>query len=168
MEVSRCSGETCSLHLQGQRISQARNQPESSMLSKTLVGFQWTTWHYIPEDGIVHNYCFDNLKSYISFVILKCSSLFTLYLVIPCLSYKHWIVMLVFCVCVCVCVVHACACQGGQYEITLSVTEKGSVCMNTWRESGDAESFISWKQGCVGGHPPVCMLIFTAHKLREL
>jgi hypothetical protein len=32
--------------------------------SKTSVDFQWTTWHYIPEDSTLHNHCCKNLKSY--------------------------------------------------------------------------------------------------------
>jgi hypothetical protein len=55
------------LHLQGRRISRARNQWQALLVScvaysstlkmevicfpKTSVDFQWTTWHYIPEDS---------------------------------------------------------------------------------------------------------------------
>jgi hypothetical protein len=73
------------LHLQGRRISQAKNQHKSrwqaSMLlscsaysstlkmeaicsSETSVHFQQTTRRYIPEDSTLHNHCCENLKSY--------------------------------------------------------------------------------------------------------
>jgi hypothetical protein len=28
------------------------------------VDFQWAIQHYIPEDGILHNHCCENLESY--------------------------------------------------------------------------------------------------------
>jgi hypothetical protein len=31
--------------------------------SKTSVAFQWTTYHYIPENGTLHNDCRENLTS---------------------------------------------------------------------------------------------------------
>jgi hypothetical protein len=36
--------------------------------SETSVVFQQTTWHYIPEDSILHNHRCENLKSYINYV----------------------------------------------------------------------------------------------------
>jgi hypothetical protein len=32
--------------------------------SEMLVDFQWTKWHYIPEDSTLHNHRCENLKSY--------------------------------------------------------------------------------------------------------
>jgi hypothetical protein len=40
--------------------SSARHQRES----RQAVDFQWTTWHFIPEDGTLHNHCCENLESY--------------------------------------------------------------------------------------------------------
>jgi hypothetical protein len=37
---------------------------EAMCFSQTLVDFQWTTWHYIPEDSTLHNHHCENLKSY--------------------------------------------------------------------------------------------------------
>jgi hypothetical protein len=37
---------------------------EAVCSSVTSVAFQQTTWHYIPEDGILHNHRCENLKSY--------------------------------------------------------------------------------------------------------
>jgi hypothetical protein len=76
LKISLCFGGTYCLHLQGGRISQARNQHEagskeifmavscldySSTLklettcsSKTLVDFQESTHHYIAENKTVH------------------------------------------------------------------------------------------------------------------
>jgi hypothetical protein len=86
LKLSRRFGGTCRLHLQGRRISQARNQHKaggfllvySSTLkrkatcsSETSVDFQRTTQHYIPEDINFHNYRCENLKSYIVHIILK-------------------------------------------------------------------------------------------------
>jgi hypothetical protein len=48
LKVNRCFGETCLLHLQGWRISQARNQHKAG--SRSSIDFQQTTWRYIPED----------------------------------------------------------------------------------------------------------------------
>jgi hypothetical protein len=63
LEVSRRFGGTCRLHLQGRRISQARNQREAggkqikmveTWSSKTSADFQRTTWGYtrIPQESI--------------------------------------------------------------------------------------------------------------------
>jgi hypothetical protein len=37
---------------------------EAICSSETSVDTQWTTWHYIPEVGTLHNHCCENLKSY--------------------------------------------------------------------------------------------------------
>jgi hypothetical protein len=67
LKVDRCFRVTCCRHRQGQRISQARSLPRAFMVvsclaysltlkmeaicySDTLVNFQRTTQHYIPED----------------------------------------------------------------------------------------------------------------------
>jgi hypothetical protein len=50
---------TCYLHLQGRRISQAKNKRET----ETSVDFQRTTRRYIPEDGTLLNHRCENLKS---------------------------------------------------------------------------------------------------------
>lgn len=89
VEVCYSFWGTCFPHLQDQRISQGRRQCEASSMysqsrgcyllpaaflhgfffnlkmeamcsSKILVDFQWTAWHYIPED----NHCSENVKSY--------------------------------------------------------------------------------------------------------
>jgi hypothetical protein len=90
---------TCRLHLQGRRISGARNQRESSWQPEALglaysstlkmeatfsceksVDFQRTTRHYIPEDRTLHNHRCKNLKSYIIYsFIYRC--------VINCIGY---------------------------------------------------------------------------------
>jgi hypothetical protein len=54
LKVNRRFGGTCRLHLQGRRISQARNQSES----------RWQARSYIPEDRTLHNHRCENLKSY--------------------------------------------------------------------------------------------------------
>lgn len=45
---------------------------ERDMFFEKLVDFQWTIWHYIPEDGTYHNYRCHNLKSYMK----PCSAYF--------------------------------------------------------------------------------------------
>jgi hypothetical protein len=66
LKVNRRFGRACRLHLQGRRISRARNQGESrwhagfllgltlkmeaTCSSETSVNFQWTIWSYIPAD----------------------------------------------------------------------------------------------------------------------
>jgi hypothetical protein len=86
LKVNRRFRGTHRLHLQGRRISQARNQHErrwqvaftlvsclvhsltlemETCSSETSVVFQWTTCRYIPENRNPHNQCCDNLKSYI-------------------------------------------------------------------------------------------------------
>jgi hypothetical protein len=37
---------------------------EVTCFSEMSVDFQWTTWHYIPEDRTLHNHCCENVKSY--------------------------------------------------------------------------------------------------------
>jgi hypothetical protein len=82
-------GRTCHLHLQGRRISEARNQREESSklvsclaYSSTLklettcspetsVDFQRTTRHFIPEDKTLHNYRCENLRSYLFKIYLN-------------------------------------------------------------------------------------------------
>jgi hypothetical protein len=44
---------------------------EATCSSEMSSEFQQTTWHYIPEDRIVHNCCCKNLKSYIDWIMLK-------------------------------------------------------------------------------------------------
>jgi hypothetical protein len=41
---------------------------EATCSSEMLVYFQWTTWRYVPEDRTLHNYCYENLKSYVSYI----------------------------------------------------------------------------------------------------
>jgi hypothetical protein len=54
-DLTPCShqrfGGTCHLHLQGRRISQARNQHES----RRQGDFQWTTQRYIQEQRTLHS-----------------------------------------------------------------------------------------------------------------
>jgi hypothetical protein len=75
-------GRSYRLHLQGRRMSRARNQRESRCLldgllnysstlkmeairsSETLGATQWTTRRHIPEDDTLHNHRCENLKSY--------------------------------------------------------------------------------------------------------
>jgi hypothetical protein len=86
LKVNQHLEGTCRLHLQGRRISHARNQHEAGskqrfilvsclVYSSTLkmeatcscvtsVGFQRTTWRYIPEWIILHNRRCETLKSY--------------------------------------------------------------------------------------------------------
>jgi hypothetical protein len=40
---------------------------EAICCSEMLVDIQWTTWHYIVENSILHNHCCENLKFYIVF-----------------------------------------------------------------------------------------------------
>jgi hypothetical protein len=59
LKVNRRFGGTYRLHLQGRRISQARNQREADnkhILFETSADFQRTSRCYIPEDRILHNY----------------------------------------------------------------------------------------------------------------
>jgi hypothetical protein len=58
---SRRFGGTYCLHLQGGRISPARNQHESRWQAE-----QRTTRRYIREDSTLHNHRCENLKSYIT------------------------------------------------------------------------------------------------------
>jgi hypothetical protein len=37
---------------------------EAAFSFETIVDFQWTIWHYIPEDRTVHTQFYENLKSY--------------------------------------------------------------------------------------------------------
>jgi hypothetical protein len=41
---------------------------EAICSSETSVDTQRTTWRYIPEDGILHNHCCENLKSFTKMV----------------------------------------------------------------------------------------------------
>jgi hypothetical protein len=77
----------CYLHLQGRRISQARNQRESTWKaeffrlvscfadsttlkmeakcsSEMSSDFRWTTFRCIPEDRTFHNHSCENLRSF--------------------------------------------------------------------------------------------------------
>jgi hypothetical protein len=83
LELNWCFRGTYRLHLRGKRISQARNQrgprskhsscsaysltlqTEAIYSSETSVDTQRTTQRYIPEDGTLHKYRCENLKSYI-------------------------------------------------------------------------------------------------------
>jgi hypothetical protein len=49
-------GGTYCLHLQGRKVSQARNEHE-------VVDYHQSTQHYIPKDTTFHNCCCENLKS---------------------------------------------------------------------------------------------------------
>jgi hypothetical protein len=78
VRFNRRFGGTYRLHLQGWKISLARNRSEdewqasySSTLkmeaicsSETSLDTQRTTRRYIPEDGTLHNHRCENLKSY--------------------------------------------------------------------------------------------------------
>jgi hypothetical protein len=87
LKVNWLFGGTCRLHLQGRRISQARNQLESRCFglvsclsysstlkmegtcsSETSVDFQLSTWRYISEDRTLHIHRCENLISYINIV----------------------------------------------------------------------------------------------------
>jgi hypothetical protein len=92
-KVNRCFGGIYRLHLQGRRISRARNQSQSMIWelclppafrlvscstysstlkmeaicsSETSVETRRTTRRHIPEDDTLHNHRCENLKSYIS------------------------------------------------------------------------------------------------------
>jgi hypothetical protein len=85
LKVNWHFGGICHLYFQAWRVSQARNQHEagskqifafflSSMLktkaicsSKTLVDFQQTTQHYIPEDWTLHNHCCKNFRYWLQY-----------------------------------------------------------------------------------------------------
>jgi hypothetical protein len=49
---------------------------EAICSSETSVDSQRTTWHYIPEDGTLHNHCCENLESYISKLLPDCIAWF--------------------------------------------------------------------------------------------
>jgi hypothetical protein len=49
---------------------------EAVCFSKTVVDFQRTTWHYIPEDSNLHNHLCENLKFYKSLSVWKQSIYF--------------------------------------------------------------------------------------------
>jgi hypothetical protein len=64
VESTRRFGGTCRLHLQGSRVSHARNQHEvGSKLPKTSDDIQRTTRQYIPEDRSLHDHRCEYLKS---------------------------------------------------------------------------------------------------------
>jgi hypothetical protein len=74
LSINRRFGGTCRLYLQGQKISWARNQRESSsfyffdledagnMFLRNVCDTQRTTRRYIPEDSTLHNHRCENLK----------------------------------------------------------------------------------------------------------
>jgi hypothetical protein len=75
LKVNRRFGGKCHLHLQGQRISQARRQCKSQMASRVMikmeicsseisVNFQRNKQNYVPEDRTLHNCHCENLRSY--------------------------------------------------------------------------------------------------------
>jgi hypothetical protein len=103
LKVNRRLGGTCCLHLQGGRISQARNWNEASSRcysstlkleaicsSETPVDIQRTTLHYIPEDINLHNPCWGNPKSYNVLTALHCSVISWL---VQCNGNKHFSVV---------------------------------------------------------------------------
>jgi hypothetical protein len=68
LKVNQRFGETYRLHLQGWRLSQARNHHEAGSKqrpspSQMLVNFQWTTCHFVPKDRTLPNHCCENVKS---------------------------------------------------------------------------------------------------------
>jgi hypothetical protein len=95
LKVNLRFGRTYRFHLQGQRISQGRNQRERRWLcltvycstyssnlkmeakfsSETSVDFQRTTRHYTPEHITLHNHRCENLKSYIMLNVFASKSL---------------------------------------------------------------------------------------------
>jgi hypothetical protein len=42
-----------------------------TFFSEMSVDFQWTTWYYIPEDGILHKHCCENLVSHIDILLTE-------------------------------------------------------------------------------------------------
>jgi hypothetical protein len=77
LSVNRRFGGSYRLHLQGRKISQARNRcqagskensgllkTEATCFSEMSVDFKRTTRRYIPEDRNLHNHRCENLKSY--------------------------------------------------------------------------------------------------------
>jgi hypothetical protein len=85
LERNRCFGGTCRLHLQSQRIIQARKHRESrwkvemlrlffnperggDIFHRNVVDFQRTALRFLTEEGTLLNQSFKYLK----FLILKC------------------------------------------------------------------------------------------------
>jgi hypothetical protein len=73
LNVNRRFGATYRLHLQGRRISRARNQRESrsQVDGSDMFEFQQTRQRYIPEDSTLHNHRCENLKSYNLSVVIE-------------------------------------------------------------------------------------------------
>jgi hypothetical protein len=79
-ETNLSFGRTCSLHLQGRRISQAIRvtcfmlisclaywsilQTKATYSTERSVCFQWITWRHVPTNKTLHNHRCENLKSY--------------------------------------------------------------------------------------------------------
>jgi hypothetical protein len=69
--VNRRFGGTYRLHLQGRKIRERGTsvgrwlhlKMEAMRSSETSVHTR-STWRHIPEDGILHSHCRENLKSY--------------------------------------------------------------------------------------------------------
>jgi hypothetical protein len=78
LKVNRQFGGTCYLHLQGWRVSEARNKHEtgSSTFNPDNEGdvflrkvcFPYTTWYYILDIRTLHSQCCKNLKTQYCYV----------------------------------------------------------------------------------------------------
>jgi hypothetical protein len=124
VEVSLRFGGPCRHHLQGRRISQARNKDKAAILtacfmlvpclaysstvkmeatcsSETSINFHRNTLHYIPDVRILHNYRYENLKYCVIFCCFWCFSLVSLFWKNKMKGglWDHF----AMCVCVCVC-----------------------------------------------------------------
>jgi hypothetical protein len=63
---------------------------EATCSPETTVNFQRTTWRYISEDRILHNYRYENLKSYKTDRGYKVKAAFKVILIAAC--YTHLMV----------------------------------------------------------------------------
>jgi hypothetical protein len=74
LRVNRHFGGMCCFHLQSSAVNclmlvsflaySLMQKIELTCSSEMSFVFQWTSWHYIPEDMGLHNHCRDDLKSY--------------------------------------------------------------------------------------------------------